>query len=100
MRIDKLEQMVYALDLLIDRYKDREQNPKCQCCGEEAEYVNPKGYLCYTCAATIASMFVNKMRIQANTRDEDVNPIVYNFMACLEACDIKPIDAEESNDEN
>lgn len=69
---------------------------KCQCCGEDAEYVNPNGYLCYTCAATIASMFVNKMRIQANARDEDVNPIVYNFMACLEACDIKPIDKEES----
>jgi len=26
MRIDKLEQAVYALDLLIERYKDREQN--------------------------------------------------------------------------
>lgn len=28
MRIDKLEQMVYALDLVIDRYNDREMNPK------------------------------------------------------------------------
>lgn len=27
MRIDKLEQMVCALDLLIERYKAREQNP-------------------------------------------------------------------------
>lgn len=28
MRIDKLEQMVYALDLLIERYNGREQNPR------------------------------------------------------------------------
>lgn len=28
MRIDKLEQMVYALDLLIERFKGREQNPR------------------------------------------------------------------------
>lgn len=28
MRIDKLEQMVYALDLLIDRYKGREQDSR------------------------------------------------------------------------
>lgn len=28
MRIDKIEQMVYALDLVIERYNDREQNPR------------------------------------------------------------------------
>ena len=28
MRIDKLEPMVCALDLLIERYKGREQNPR------------------------------------------------------------------------
>lgn len=71
---------------------------KCQCCGDDAEYVKPnKGYLCYTCAATIASMYVTKLRIQALTRGENVNPIVYNFTACLEACDIKPI-AEEGDE--
>lgn len=72
---------------------------KCQCCCKDAEYVNPNGYLCYTCAATIASMFVAKLKIQAMAQDEDVNPIVYNFRACLTACDIKPIDKEETNNE-
>ena len=74
---------------------------KCQCCGKDAEYVNPnKGYLCYTCAATIASMYVSKLRREAMTRGENVNPIVYNFRACLEACDIEPIDEEEIDNEN
>lgn len=70
---------------------------KCQCCGDDAEYVNPnKGYLCYACAATIALIHANCLQNQAMLRDENVNPIVYNFRACLEACDIKPIDEEKS----
>ena len=64
---------------------------KCQCCGEDAEYINPNGYLCYTCAATIASMEASRL-----LRGENVNPAAYSFTACLEACDIKSIDKEES----
>lgn len=64
---------------------------KCACCGEYAEYIGPDGYLCYACAATIASIHANYLRNQSLTRGENVNPIVYNFNACLDACDIKPI---------
>jgi hypothetical protein len=73
---------------------------KCQCCGEDAGYIGPNGYLCFACAATIASIHENYLVNQAVSRGEDVKPVQYNLAACLEACDIKPIDAEESNDEN
>lgn len=68
---------------------------KCTCCGEYAGYIGPNGYLCYACASTIASIHANCLRNQSITRGENVNPIVYNFDACLEACDIKSIEIDK-----
>lgn len=72
MRIDKLEQMVYALDLLIDRYKDREQNPRTFQSFRNEIYDFYRGMLYPYCGYTMSKTIIRNELI-ANLGEEQAD---------------------------
>lgn len=75
MRIDKLEQMVYAFDLLIDRYKAREQNPSTFQSFRNEIYDFYRGMLYPYCGYTMSRTIIRNELI-ANLGEEQADRLV------------------------